>query len=247
MTAKRADHLDLGRRVGDVIGTTHHMGHAHFGVVHNRGQRVEHLTILTDQDRVTDGRGINGHVAQNAIGPLDTLVVQFETPDTPAAFVSQSRFFVIAERQSRAVIDRRTPHIEKFFPLQIQLGRCFPGFIKATDFAQLVGGVGIAIKPRRLPFFAIPGQTQPLKIFPDRVDIRLFRALGIGIVEAQDERATRLSGNQPVEKGRAQVAYVQVSGRGRGEAGDGHGVLLIGRRSFTQSRFCPYGRHDRQE
>ena len=44
------------------------------------------------------------------------------------------------------------------------------------------------------------------------------RALDVGVLDAEDERAARAAREQPVEQRRARVADVQLPGRAGGEA-----------------------------
>mgnify|MGYP000149408699 CR=1 FL=1 len=70
---------------------------------------------------------------------------------------------------------------------------------------------------------AIGLETQPLEIGADRLDIVRAAALGIGIVDAQQETPAALLGEHPVVQRSANVADMEPPGGRRGEAGDmGH-------------------------
>ena len=78
-----------------------------------------------------------------------------------------------------------------------------------------------------MPFDPIPGQTQPGQILFDPLDVFFLRPFRIGVIDAQNERTTRLSRDGIVKKRRAQVANVQPAGGGWGETSRGHLGLLL--------------------
>ena len=61
----------------------------------------------------------------------------------------------------------------------------------------------------------IPVETQPLEPLEDPLYHRRGRALPIGVLDPENERPARVSGEEPVEERRARPAYVEVA-RGRG-------------------------------
>ena len=76
---------------------------------------------------------------------------------------------------------------------------------------------------------AVPVEPEPVEAVEDRVDRGLGRALAVGVLDAQQERAAEALGVEPVEQRRARAADVQEAGRGGGEAGDdlGHGHARV--------------------
>ena len=60
---------------------------------------------------------------------------------------------------------------------------------------------------------AVPMQAEPLHVFANAVGERLGRALGIRIVEAQNELTAGLAHQQPIQQRDAGVADMQVPGR----------------------------------
>ena len=61
--------------------------------------------------------------------------------------------------------------------------------------------------------------AEPAEAVEDRLQRLGAVALGVGVVDAQDELAAVPAREQPVEQGGADAADVQVAGRARGEAG----------------------------
>ena len=223
LAAQRFDDLNLRRRIGDMVRPAHHMGHTHLRIIHNRGERVKNLPIRLDQHRVADAGRIDGNVAQNAICPFNPRMIQLEPPDPLPALRAQRLPLRVAQRKRSTVINRRAPHIQLLLALQIQLHRRFKRLIEAINAAQMIRCCGVAIKPRGLPLDPVPMQAQPGQIFPDPLDIFFLGALRIGVVNAQDEFAPRLPGNQEVHQGGAQVSDMNMAGWRRSETGGGHG------------------------
>ena len=82
-----------------------------------------------------------------------------------------------------------------------------------------------------------PRQPQPGQIRADRLDILLFAAFAVGIVDPQQELATMLSSKQPVVERRANAADVQVArGTGSETGTDGHGGLQSMKRRISDAR-----------
>ena len=236
--AKRLHDLDLCRRVGHMVGPAHDIGHAHFRVIDHGRQSIQNLPVAADQHGVGDRCRIDRDIAQDTVFPLDPFLIQLEAPHAGAAFVAQLGFFRIRQVQRGAVIDRRLAHVELFLALEVQLGRGFPGFIEPPDLAQLVRGGVVFVQPFGLTLNAVPMQAEPCQVFFQTVDVFFLAAHRIGVVDPQDELSAVLAGDQIVHQRRAQVAYVDIAGRGRGEAGDGHWVLLIGRWLVTARHHC---------
>jgi len=59
---------------------------------------------------------------------------------------------------------------------------------------------------------AIPVEPQPFEAAQDRGDGLGRGALAVGVLDAQQERAARVTGEKPVEQGRSRAADMQESG-----------------------------------
>ena len=220
--AQRLDDLDLSGGIGHMVRSSHHMGDAHFGVIHHRCQGIQELTIAPDQYRVGHRRGINRDVPQHAVFPLDALMVQLKAPDTIAAFRPQGCFFILGQRQGCAVIDRWLAHVQLFLALQVQLGWGFKGLIKAANAAQLIRGSNIAFQPFGLALNPVPSQAQPFQVLLDRIDIFFLRALRVGVINTQNELSAGLAGDQEIHQRGAQIADVDISSGRRGKTSGCH-------------------------
>ena len=209
-----------------MIGAAHHVGHAHLGVVHHRGQRVEHRPILADQHRVRHRPRRHMLRPQDAVVPGDFPILQPEPPMRLAPLGLQRRARGGVQRQRRAVIDRRAALKPLGATAEVKLRRRLVAGIKPPRRAQRVGARGVAVEPVALARLAIPSQPHPGQIAPDRLSEALLAAPGVGVVQPQDEASAAAQRQQRVEQRGAQVAHVQQAGRRGRETGDDHRLLL---------------------
>ena len=85
-----------------------------------------------------------------------------------------------------------------FLPLALKIGA-------AIAFARAGGVAGERA--------FVPIQPEPAQAVEDDVHGLLRVARGVGVLDAQDERAAGVAGIKPVEQGRARAADVQIAGR----------------------------------
>ena len=92
--------------------------------------------------------------------------------------------------------------------------------IGVAALEQLVRDLGVARPELRLVIFvAVPIEAEPAHPVEDRVDRLLGRAGLVGVLDAQQEFAAVVAGEQPVEQRRARAADVQEAGRARARSG----------------------------
>jgi hypothetical protein len=82
---------------------------------------------------------------------------------------------------------------------------------------------------RLVIFVAIPIEAKPAHAVEDRLDRRLGGASAIRVLDAEQELAAAMAGEQPVEQGGAGAADMQEASRRGREAGDDLAGFLIGR------------------
>mgnify|MGYP003694725645 CR=1 FL=1 len=84
----------------------------------------------------------------------------------------------------------------------------------------------LAVGPARAadvgPF--VPVEPEPAQVLEDALLGLLRRTLGVGVLDAEDERAVVPAREQPVEERRARVADVELTG-GAGSEADSHADL----------------------
>ena len=83
------------------------------------------------------------------------------------------------------------------------------GGLVAVELLRLVIG---AVRPADLGAL-VPVDAEPAEAVEDGLQGLGHVALLVGVVDAQDELAAVLAGEQPVEQGRADAADVQIAGR----------------------------------
>ena len=218
---ERAEDLDLGGAVGDVVLAADHVGDAEGDVVDHRREAVEVAAVGAHQHGIALARLVDVLGAAHQVVPAHFLGGELEAPVRPAAFAFEPRAVGIAELERGAVVDRRAALREQALALELQLlGRLVAG-IEPADRDQPVAGGVVVRQPVGLPLLARPIEAQPGKVALDRRFVLGLAALPVGVVEAQDEGAAVPLGEQPIEQRRAHVAHVQEPGRARRKTDDG--------------------------
>ena len=178
------------------------------------------------------------------VGPLDDAVIEQETPVRPATLGLKRRALLLAQRERRAVVDRRQPArgLSLAPPIEFVLG-LVAGVEPAGGLERFDRGV-VQREALRLPHLEVGDDAEPCEVAADRLDMLLLRARNVGVVEAQDEPAAVPAGEQRVEQRRPRIADVEPAGRRRGEADDGRAGhqksttsvrLAVGERSSVSS------------
>ena len=215
-----------------MILAAHDVGHAHGDVVDHARQHVEPAAVGAADDRIAERRRIEPLGSADQIVPRDRRVVEAEAPVRPDAAGLDRGTRRVAELQRGAIVDRRQPAPEQHLTLEIELLRGLIGGIDAPRRAQFGKALLVQCAALGLAHLAVGGEAEPDEIVADRLREGLGRALGIGIVEAQQETPALFARIQPVVERGADVADMQPPGRRRREAGDdGHDVrnaLVIG-------------------
>ena len=181
--AERFEHLDLGRAVRDMVLAAHDVGDGEVDVVDHAGQEVEPAAVGAADDGVADQRGVELLVAADEVVPFDRrIVVEAEAPVRGDA-VGDGRVGGLA------LVDRRQAAAEQDLAAQVEF---FGGFVAGVDAARRLEPVELALvegKALGLANDAVGGEAEPGEVGVDRVDERFGRALGVGVVDAQQELA----------------------------------------------------------
>ena len=242
LAALRLEDLDLGAGIGGVVLTADNVGDLGVDIIADRRQGVEIAAILTDQDRVGQGRGLDGHVTAHQIRPADRIAGQFETPVRLAAFPFQRGLFRIGQLQRGAVIDRRTAigHLQATLAVQLFTG-LVTGIEQALGLEVLGRGV-VAIKPLGLLEGLVPRHAQPGQVGADTVLIFLRGTLQVRIIDTQYEYAPGLAREQIVEQRGADIADMKLAGRAGSKTDFGHGIRPVKTRGRGLLRKRPKGK-----
>ena len=221
---QRGKHLDLHCGIADMILAAQHLRDTHVEIVDRAGQHVEPAAIGTADDRIGQLRGVEFLRAAHAIVPGNRRsVIELETPVRGDARGLLGGTLGCAQFERPAIVDRRQPASETDLALELELLLRLVAGIDPLRLAQRRKGAFVQREPLRLAGLAIGLETQPCEIGADRLDIVLAAALGIGIVDTQQETPAALLGEHPVVQRSADIADMEPPGGRRGEAGDiGH-------------------------
>ena len=206
------ERLDLGCRIGDVVGSSDDVCHSEIDVVANRRKPVKKLSVTANENWIRDAGGIDRDITKNSVCPVRSLLIEEKTP-VWRSLNAQFRAFGIAQAKRRAVIDRRQPSLSLGLSLEIEFGGRFETLVQTTDRSETSLGLFVAIQTLRLPLESVPMQAEPIEVPLDCIDTLFARAFPIGIVDPKNELAAGLSGNQTVHQGCSKVTDVKEPGR----------------------------------
>ena len=200
--AECAKQRDVLRGVAQVVFAADHVRDAHLQIVHHVDEMKHRLAVGTNQDKIGIQplaiRQFAAHVADHEVRDDDRLARHFELH---RAFVLVSEALVFQFLHAFPV-NLRTLRL-KVRPVRALAGR----------HAALRRLVVAARRPYQWSF--IPFETEPAQAVQDNFD-RFLRVAGhVGVFDAENERAARMAGVEPVEQRRAGAADVQKTGRTR--------------------------------
>src|SRR4051812_2402828 len=213
------------------------MRHLHQRIVHHNGKVVGRAAVGSHQDRIADHVGAERDFAADEILECDVDVLgNAEADDRALATLEPLARLVWRNRPAGAGVARRTAGGEHGAAVRLELLRGAEAIVGMPAGEQLVCVRRIEMQPLRLPVRSItaadvwslvPLEAEPAEIVEDALLRRLRRALRVGILDAQDERAVVTPREQPVEERRTRIADVKLPGRTRGKT-DSHEVMCSG-------------------
>ena len=176
--------------VGQMVFTPDHMGDAHLQVIHHVDQVEHRVAVAAHEHPIGIGLFAIGeraqHITDDEVGNGDRLAGHAEE-DRPVAVVGQA---LVAQFLDAPGINLAATTLEV-------------GTAVAAARAGGVAGGGTFI----------PVEPQPAQPTQNDIDGLLAVALGVGVFDAQDEFPAMVTGEEPVEEGRAGPANVQVTRR----------------------------------
>ena len=208
--AKRLEERDVLGGVAQVVLAADDVRDVHFQIVNDVDEMKHRLAVRALNDEV---RVLLLAVGEFADDFADDEVVN---GDRLALHFEFDRAFVFVGEAARQ--QRLDAALVIFLPLALE--------IRAEVALARAGGVA-----GERAF--VPIEAEPAQAVEDDVHGLLRIARGVGVLDAEDERAAGVAGVKPVEQRGARAADVQVAGRRRGEADarfhglnlttDGHG------------------------
>ncbi len=220
-------------RVRDVIVAADHVGDAHVHVVGHHAQVIGGLAVRAEQHEVFELRGVEADLAVHGVGERDGALVGHAEADgawRAGRFTASYLFGRQLERGVRAGVGRRLAAFGGVAQRARLLGRAVVE-VGVAAAHELLGNLAVTVVPLRLevrsvgpahirPF--VPGQPEPAEPVEDARHHLVRGALGVGVLDPQDERAAMPTREQPIEQRGTRAAHVQVAGGGWGET-DTHG------------------------
>ncbi len=172
--------------------------------------RDGHLDVVDDVDEVEDGRAVGALDDKvGLVGPVERDVAADEVGHDDG-------------RLGRAELDRAVGRVGLAFGQQ-------PVDIPLVDGAALALEVGalVALHSAAGLRALIPVEAEPLERMENDVNVLGLVARGVGVLDAQDEGAARVTGVEPVEERGAGAADMKHA-RGGGGKADADGIHPIG-------------------
>ena len=129
--------------------------------------------------------------------------------------------------RGRCRVFRRTSGSESRLAILLELRRRAEAVVRVTAVQQLVRVGRVEMQPLGLAIRSVhaadirafvPVEPEPAQILEDARLGLARRSLGVGVLDAQDERAILAMREQPVEERRPRVADVELTGRARCES-----------------------------
>ena len=199
----------------------------HQGVVDRVDERVERRAVAADQHEVGHRAGGEAHLAAHQVGPDEVLVGHPQPQHRRAALVAEGGLLRVGEEAVVVVVaELRVLAGGPAAGVDLLVGG--EGLVGVPGGQQLGGDVGVDLAPLGLPVgpvraadlgALVPVQAEPAQAV-EQVPVGLLGvAGGVGVLDAEDERAAGVPGVRPVEQRRPHQADVHHAGRRRAEPG----------------------------
>ena len=251
--AQRLEHQQLPRRVGQVIFAAQHVRDVHLGIVDGVAEEERRAAVGAPQDEIADV--IRGEALRSVhhVVELDHATVgHAKARGRRDALRALAHPRLGGQLAAGARITRRPAGGELRLAGQIELQRrAVAGIGEPTRIQRgrmarvdrstarlvvlLTRGGGPLFHGRR--WSRIPFEPHPAQIVHQRRGVELLAALGVRILDAQDEATAVVACEQPAEQRGTRVAEVQLAG-GTGSESCGDAAVKH-RRSLRESNRAP--------
>ena len=218
------DH-DLARGVGQVVVAADDMGDLHHGVVDDGREVVRGRAIGAEDDKVVELLGVEGHLAVNGVvdddvaavlGHLDAQDVGLAGLNATAGLlgIKVAATALIALKGVLALLRGLAIGVELLLGAEAGIGLALVPKLLGGLLVQVQAlGLGVGAKIAAHLGTLVPVQAQPTHGAQDNLRVLVGRAGGVGVVDAQDERAAVCTGESPVIDSGAGAADVQLARR----------------------------------
>ncbi len=224
LPAQRLEKWDVLGGVREVVLAADDVGDAHVDIVADHRHVIGRRAVRAQQDEVVEDVRREVHVAAHQVGEADVVVRHAETHGE--ALAGGDAGGDLRGREAQAGARVKEGHAT-LLGLGALLGEQLGGAEAAIGRArrqQLLAALAVPGQPLALqerPF--VPRRADPGQRRQDLASHRGVRALAIGVLDAQHERAAKALAQQVVVDRGAGAADVEESSRRRGEA-DPHGA-----------------------
>ena len=218
------DH-DLARGVGQVVVAANDMGDLHHGVVDDGSEVVRGRAIGAEDDKVVELLGVEGHLAVDGVVDDDVTAVlgHLDAQDVGLSGLdSAARFLGIEIAAAALITPEGVPALLRGLAIGLELLLGAEAGIGLALVPELLGGLLVQVQALGLGIGAkiaahlgalIPVKTQPTHGAQDDLRVLVGGTGGVGVVDAQDERAAVCAGKSPVIDSGAGAADVQLTRR----------------------------------
>ena len=218
------DH-DLARGVGKVVVAADDVGDLHHGVIDDGREVVRGRAVGAEDDKVVELLGVEGHLAMNGVvdddvaavlGHLDAQDVGLAGLDAAACLlgIQIAAAALIALEGVLALLSGLAIGLELLLGAEARIGLALIPKLLGGLFVQ-VQALGLCIGAKVAAHLGtlVPVQAQPTHGAQDDLRVLVGGAGGVGVVDAQDERAAVCAGESPVIDSGAGAADVQLARR----------------------------------
>ena len=218
------DH-DLARGVGQVVVAADDMGDLHHGVVDDGREVVRGRAIGAEDDKVVELLGVEGHLAVNSVvdddvaavlGHLDAQDVGLAGLDAAAGLlgIKIAATALIALEGVLALLRGLAVGVELLLGAEAGIGLALVPKLLGGLLVQVQAlGLGIGTIVAAHLGTLVPVQAKPTHGAQDDLRVLVGGTGGIGVVDAQNERAAVCAGESPVIDSGAGAADVQLARR----------------------------------
>ena len=214
------DH-DLTRGVRQVVIAADDMGDLHHGVVDDGREVVRGRAIGAEDDKVVELLGVEGNLTVDAdvaavLGHLDAQDVGLAGLDAAAGLlgIKIAATALIALEGVLALLRGLAVGVELLLGAEAGIGLALVPKLLGGLLVQVQAlGLGVGAKVAAHLGTLVPVQAQPTHGAQDDLRVLVGGAGGVGVVDAQDERAAVCAGESPVIDSGAGAADVQLARR----------------------------------
>ena len=216
------DH-DLARRVGQMVVAADDVGNLHHGVIDDSREVIRGRAVGAEDDEVVELLGVEGHLAVDGVVDDDVATVRghLDAQDVGLAGLDATTCLLGIEIAAAALVALEgVLALLGGLAVGVELLLGAEAGIGLALVPELLGGLLVQVQAIGLCVGAIvaahlgtliPVQAQPTHGAQNDLRVLVGGTGGVGVVDAQDERAAVCAGKSPVIDSGAGAADVQLA------------------------------------